>query len=93
MSDTAEQHIAALREKHPNASAGGIVRQLILSLGAYGGSPNLLWLLKEMRAEAGRADYDRQMILSDFRDADRGAAAVAEHDSFLRANPHLGDPA
>jgi len=86
---TAEEHLSKIRGEHSSASAGGLLRQLVLSLGAYGGSPNLLWLLNELRDESARASFDRMRILADFRDADRGAAAVAEHDSFLRNNPHL----
>lgn len=77
------------RNKHPKASAGAVARHVLTALVAHGTGPNTAWMLAEMLADRNRADHDRSMILADFRDAEPGAAAVAEMDSFYRANPHL----
>ena len=83
-----EDLIADERKKYPNAGPEAINERLYSSFVA-GGYENTSWLFTGLSQALGRARHEKNLILRDFAEADPGAAAVAKHDSFLRANPHL----
>lgn len=89
--DIVEQIIVAERTKLPNAGPEVIARHIYSSLAAHPDVPNSLWLIQGLKEVIGRERTEQRLIMRDFHDAAPGAAAVAAHDAFLRANPHLNE--
>lgn len=89
--DSVERMIVAERVRLPDVGPEVIARHLYTSLAAHPDTPNALWLIQGLKSVIGRERTENSRIMSDFRDAAPGAAAVAEHDAFLRANPHLNE--
>ena len=68
-----------------------IARHLYAYLAANPDMSNALWLIQGLKGVIGQERTEQTRIMGDFKDAAPGAAAVAAHDSFLRANPHLNE--
>lgn len=90
-SASVEALIADARAKMPDAGPGAIARHLYTYLAANPDMSNALWLIQGLKDVIGRERTEQSRIMGDFKDAAPGAAAVAAHDSFLRANPHLNE--
>lgn len=89
--DVVERMISAEREQRPDVGPEVIARHLYSSLAAHPGLPNSLWLIQGLKDQINRERTEQLRLMRDFKDAAPGAAAVAEHDAFLRANPHLNE--
>ena len=90
-SDSVDRIIATERLGRPDASPEACARNLYTTFAAHPDLANTLWLVQGLKSAIGLARHENILLMRDFRDAAPGAAAVAEHDAFLRANPHLNE--